>query len=69
MSWQAAREAAAEFLAKAGFPKRVDVAKQVVDLRPHLELIEGEPGWRAMVLQAAERILKSRGADHVIIEG
>lgn len=69
MSWQAARESAAEFLAKAGFAKRVDVSKQVIDLRPHLELLEGEDAWKAMVLQAAARILKSRGADHVVTEG
>jgi hypothetical protein len=68
LSWQAAREAAAEFLAKAGFPKRVDVSKQVIDLRPHLELLEADGPWRAMVLQAAARILVSRGADHVITE-
>jgi hypothetical protein len=68
LSWQEARGAAAEWLASVGYPKRVDVSDQVVDLRPHLASLQESPAFRGMVLQAAERLLKARGAARVISE-
>jgi hypothetical protein len=58
---------AAAWLAEIGFPKRRDVRGETVDLRPFTDSLKTTPAFRPIVLQAASRLLKKRGAESVIL--
>lgn len=65
MSWEEARERAAEWLAKAGIKR--DLRGQVIDLSAIEGLLPADmkAGFKAMVVRAAERMVRKRGGTPV----
>jgi hypothetical protein len=65
MSWEEARERALEWLAKGGVER--EIRGQVVDLTDIEGLLppDMKPGFKAMVIRAAERIVRKRGGTAV----
>jgi hypothetical protein len=67
LSWREARQVAADWLAANGYTKKRDVRGEFIDLQA-LSGSLGETGkFREMVIQAAGRLLKKRGAESVIL--
>lgn len=67
LSWREARQTAAEWLAASGFQKKREVKGLVIDLTPFGSTLQATGKFREMTLQAASRLLKSRGADSVLL--
>ncbi|HWM26547.1 MAG TPA: hypothetical protein VNP98_17150 [Chthoniobacterales bacterium] len=67
LSWREARQTAAEWLAANGYQKKREVKGLVIDLQPFGGSLEATGRFRQMALQAASRLLKSRGADSVLL--
>lgn len=67
LSWREARQTAADWLAANGFQKKREVKGLVIDLKPFGSSLQATGKFREMTLQAASRLLKSRGADSVLL--
>jgi hypothetical protein len=65
LSWEDAKNAAGQWLAAANIPR--DLSGQSVDLREHENTLPEKLLFRRMVLRAAERLLKQRGAVEIIL--
>ena len=61
MSWKSAQEEAARWLDRLQL-KNSEIRGAVVDLRPYAHLVKAEAQYRAMIFEAAKRLLKKRGA-------
>lgn len=61
MSWEAAKLEADKWLSTLDLPK--DVRNQLVDLTQHTSSLQATGRFRIMILQAAARALKKRGAN------
>lgn len=67
LSWREARQTAAEWLAASGYQKKRSVKGLTVDLTTFGPTLEATGKFRQMALQAASRLLKSRGAESVLL--
>lgn len=67
LSWENAKNDAGAWLSKAGCGRGVDVNGKEVDLRPFAGELPEKLLYRRMVVRAAERLLRSRGATAIIL--
>ena len=67
LSWREARQAAADWLASIGYSKKRDVRGEFIDLQPFGPSLKQTGPFREMVLNAAARLLRRRGAASVIL--
>jgi hypothetical protein len=62
MSWEQAMREAEDWLLACGVPRHQGIKGQYFDLHEKGDLIIKQGQFRTMILRAAERIMKKRGA-------
>lgn len=68
MSWDSAKRDAQRWVDNLNLPTR-SMQGQTVDLTAQSKTLRGEPKYRAMVIDAARRLLKTRGVTaHITID-